>query len=912
MITSPVVNFTRNWTLYLRYFTQVQLIQRFPFAISGTMTLVLPNQHKSKEQSCAIMFMNNLARLEWMFICCKTPVVEDVFCLVRKRFNISVWQLQEFLHGCDTDSIKYNKSLCVSAMWQNVNKASVIRTGSHQSDHFFELLFNCTNTKTYPPYLDYSIKKNSYFTKFFGAPEHTVMNINSENKFALVAHSKQLLNLHEINAGYMIKCKNNSFISITVDCDHSFNTSQTVNKCPKMHFLSKSATCMKFIFSDQDKVWFSTKRTSQTSSLETGRLVSGDARISTTASNEGACEENGLLQCARDNQVCYAISKICSYILDQNDNICPCKGAEHMQNCGKFECNAMFKCPGYYCIPFRYICNGKWDCPEGSDEAPAVQCGQTKICTNMLKCQSSATCVHLGEVCNGIIDCPHFDDEKLCILHKYACPQTCTCLALAMQCKKAKVSHLVAKGVSHPFHSLDIDTSALTSVSDLNFPDVLVSTVTKSSLTHCVIFRNSKWLLSLNLSFNHIASLKTECFHNSPNLNVVAVLNNVVSVVRKSTFEGLIFLQIVDLSNICLRHLNTFTELGINQLRVLSLHNNSLSDLEENIFRSMTLTSLQTDDFHLCCMLPQETHCSEEVPWYFGCSILLTTAVKVTFYCVSVVIFLANTCSLVVQVVSQRKQSNKAMAFSFTVGWINAADLTCSVSLVILWVSDLAFGDTFPYKDSKWRSSATCFTEFGLVVNFVIIYPLLLSFLSCSRFMVVEHPMTTKFKSCEFVLKCLASFTGFSFLVSVLFTLVTWGTVTNQELPFFLCSPFVDPSASVVTVDILTWYTSILTLSASIFIIVIYIKLFLSLKASQKNIQAARSKQASNFALVAQLIILTGSNLVCWIPTSVLYLTSGFLLKYPTEMLLWIQVAVTPINSIVNPIVFIVTSVRNV
>ncbi len=32
-----------------------------------------------------------------------------------------------------------------------------------------------------------------------------------------------------------------------------------------------------------------------------------------------------------------------------------------------------FKCPGNYCIPFSYLCDGGWHCPDGEDE---VGCGK--------------------------------------------------------------------------------------------------------------------------------------------------------------------------------------------------------------------------------------------------------------------------------------------------------------------------------------------------------------------------------------------------------------------------------------------------------------------------------------------------------------------------------------------------------
>ena len=39
-----------------------------------------------------------------------------------------------------------------------------------------------------------------------------------------------------------------------------------------------------------------------------------------------------------------------------------------------FECpESYYKCPGNYCIPYRYICDGDWHCPGGEDE---MECGK--------------------------------------------------------------------------------------------------------------------------------------------------------------------------------------------------------------------------------------------------------------------------------------------------------------------------------------------------------------------------------------------------------------------------------------------------------------------------------------------------------------------------------------------------------
>ena len=38
------------------------------------------------------------------------------------------------------------------------------------------------------------------------------------------------------------------------------------------------------------------------------------------------------------------------YKLNEDNHIVPCRNGGHIENCGKFECNMMFKCPDFYCV----------------------------------------------------------------------------------------------------------------------------------------------------------------------------------------------------------------------------------------------------------------------------------------------------------------------------------------------------------------------------------------------------------------------------------------------------------------------------------------------------------------------------------------------------------------------------------
>ena len=80
------------------------------------------------------------------------------------------------------------------------------------------------------------------------------------------------------------------------------------------------------------------------------------------------CPQPYQVPCQKGNSRCYNISEICTFRLNGLNILKSCRTGEHLQSCATFECNMMLKCPMYYCIPWSYVCDGKWDCPEEYDE----------------------------------------------------------------------------------------------------------------------------------------------------------------------------------------------------------------------------------------------------------------------------------------------------------------------------------------------------------------------------------------------------------------------------------------------------------------------------------------------------------------------------------------------------------------
>ena len=185
---------------------------------------------------------------------------------------------------------------------------------------------------------------------------------------------------------------------------------------------------------------------------------------------------------------------------------------------------------------------------------------------------------------------------------------------------------------------------------------------------------------------------------------------------------------------------------------------------------------------------------------------------------------------------------------------------------------------------------------------------MLIIFLSLSRLMVVLHPFDTKFKRTSFTVKCLIVLISIPFLISTVATVYLKFIMIT--LPTSLCLPFVDPLNTSVFIKTVIWVVCITQTLTSIMIIVLHVLLIKALKESRKNIQSPSAKSNSNTAIAVQLFFISLSNILCWFPANIIYITAMFLDRYSTDLIIWTTIGVMPINSIINPMVFFIVCLR--
>ncbi len=610
------------------------------------------------------------------------------------------------------------------------------------------------------------------------------------------------------------------------------------------------------------------------------------------------CAQLFQLPCVLGHSKCYNVSDICLYKLNKFNRLEPCSNGGHMQNCGSFECNRGFKCSSSYCIPWGYVCDKKWDCPDAEDELEGVICNSRSgsVCKNMFKCRQSKTiCTKLTDLCDGNKDCPFGEDEFLCDLNRKECPTNCTCFFYTIECKllealaferfipcyfvsvtystslnmRSLISQLKNANVLKFSHNQLSSLCSLTFPPEVKFLDIGFNFI--KELQKCC-FKGMLDIRKIALPFNHISSIETDSFHSASKLNILDISSNPLS------SKMFLFLN------------------SLSQLKHLILNNVSLQELDFDLFSELNLPVVSTTHYQLCCILSGNTTCFVRKGWFEICSRLLFSK-KIAMYVIVIALFVFS--GNIISSTLHKTITSGNKVFIFLAVSPNLSSFLCSIHLWILSAADNFFQDSFVLKGELWMTSIGCFSTFAINIWGILLSSLLVLVMNFCRMMVVLHPVTSKCKKfsqvSKWVCMLLVMSLGFSLSVTA-FVSQHHGKVSNH-----LCLPFVEHGQSILIVRVTTFLTAAVLLISALTVFVMNKIMVQSLKTSQENLQKSKSHTTSS--IVVQLCILSTSNVICWWPPIFADISTVFLPSFSLETIALVTFVCAPINGIVYPVV---------
>ena len=618
-------------------------------------------------------------------------------------------------------------------------------------------------------------------------------------------------------------------------------------------------------------------------------------KVLLTNNTQLGCNRKSEISCRRGHPKCYNITALCLYTLDRFENLSPCRTGSHLESCEKFEYNKNYKCFHYYCIPWRYVCDGKWDCPHGFDELK-LNCGLTRQCKSMLKCKNSQICVHMLDMCNEFRDCPLGDDEDLCELQYTLCPRMCICLNFAISCQNIMKTFGLKSLPYVSYHLAYIEIDSLLFLK--NSKSLLLLHASGNYITDiCSLVKHLPHLTVLDVSFNHISKIITHCFMNLNNLQEVKISRNNIFSLDPKAFYNLQRIILVDLIDNLLLKISASAFFNITPFTTLKLKGNPLKHIA--MIHILPVQNVFVDNFKFCCITPDRINCRAPTFWYSTCfNVFPNNMMKYCCLLISLIIVIINLTFFVINITFVYK-NGKYNLFTIISCSINVDDSFCGIYLLLLWIQDRYYKNLFYVYNSTWNNNIVCQIAFISILNFSLLEPYHLSLLSLARLMVCLNPFNSYFMLTSFILKCiLGGSLPVVFIVLVIFIIFQ----TKQFMVTSMCSPYVDPSDSVFEVKLITWFVGCIQLTVLIFICSTHIFLIMYLNSQQKD-KTIKITKAVNWSksIIHQLLVTIGSNLISWITPTVVFVSALHLPKYSQDLLLWIIVLAAPFNCILNP-----------
>ncbi len=556
----------------------------------------------------------------------------------------------------------------------------------------------------------------------------------------------------------------------------------------------------------------------------------------------------------------------------------------------------MFKCPNSYCLPYQRVCDGTTDCLNFEDEKLC----QEYICDGMLHCKGQTYCVHILDTCDGNPNCPLRDDELNC--DHGMCPRNCTCQNYALWCTYSNIDWILSANVTYikalVFKRLHKDvhlsiTGILTSLLQILYLDMSDSNLKSICQTAGTILRksNTSTVIHMDLGKNILTALLPKCFSVANKSRILLLRNNNINLLYNNTFYGLVALFHLDISYNSLTSLSGKFFTPLSSLKKLNLKKNQITTFS-NMFTNTKMALLLTDNPIVCCYTDQKvTNCSAKPTYLSSCKDLLSSKpMKFLIWIIGVFSFIMNATNVVVRLSPYYQRS----PVDYNIISIAISDALLGLYLILLGSADIYFIGKFAGYQSSWRKSWVCnvaatlylFSSLSSITNLVA--------LSIIRYVLIRFPFYYKITLSRKIRKWVIS----------KFVCLVFGTTALVQIyfVFYGFSPnFICLLVSFGETNIFLMVTTIIISSLQVIAPIIIVINFHNMSQMMKKSEFGKYPRQ----LPPQIIIVIFSNVLCWVPSSIIFLIplSGYKMSAP--VMAWNVILVIPINSAINSMAFL-------
>ena len=250
--------------------------------------------------------------------------------------------------------------------------------------------------------------------------------------------------------------------------------------------------------------------------------------------------------------------------------------------------------------------------------------------------------------------------------------------------------------------------------------------------------------------------------------------------------------------------------------------------------------------------------------------------------------------------IARKEKKTNINTFQIIALFLNITDFACGMYLAIILSSNIYYKGSYAINELHWQSYIACYVTSHLLTFFHLSSLSTIGFMTFARLMVVIYPFESRFQVFSFTVKSLLSVFSSISLTSILLTYSIMYTSENKLLPNGLCNMFYDPMGHTVyrvSAVALSFFQLITCCSVIWMFLIIYIRTRASFTENTIGLEKLLPRK-----MIFRIVLITSSNIACWVPSGIIYVLSAFICKFPIEILLYTTIYITRVNSIVNPV----------
>ena len=338
---------------------------------------------------------------------------------------------------------------------------------------------------------------------------------------------------------------------------------------------------------------------------------------------------------------------------------------------------------------------------------------------------------------------------------------------------------------------------------------------------------------------------------------------------------------------------------GLPNIKTINLTLNLIMHVSSGTFKDVAPYSVHSYNVQVCCMSGSWHKCKVKEDALSKCDNLVSSKyLRYLCWLIAILAFVLNIISFLLH--------NKPFTLhknTFPTGYLALVDWCFGIYLLIIASADLYYKANYIGYELIWKGHFICKAAAFFALTSMMVSPMILCLMMVARYCVVHWPMTSKYKSKDYVKRLVEVFLIVGLYLCIIFISGVFG-ILGKNMPTGICLPVYISEDKALFILLISLVVFLVQICCLFLILILSFLLLTALKRMEHVTDLQNRNTKSVKTLVKHLSLVIVTNMCCWIPSDIVLILALAGYHVSNQLLRWVILIVIPINSVLDPLLF--------